>query len=66
MKMIKVWKVLHHQNDRGDRFNVRYVATEKLAQEVAQKPWGYCGAPGHAEEAEIVIYDTAEEITGGN
>ncbi len=66
MKMIKVWKVLHHQNDRGDRLNVRYVATEQVAQEVAQKPWGYCGASGYTEEVEIGIYDTAEEITGGN
>jgi hypothetical protein len=66
MKTVKVWRVMHHQNERGDLKRVRYVATEDVAKAAAKKPWAFCGAQGEAEEATIVIYDTLEEIVDAN
>ena len=38
MKTVKVWRVMHHQNERGDLKRVRYVATEDVAKAAAKKP----------------------------
>ena len=62
MKTYKVWRVTHHQNDRGDLVKVRYVTTPEIAEEMANQPWAFCGATGNVEEVELVVYDTVEEV----
>ena len=62
MKTIKMWRVKHHTDDRGGHFNFRYAATEEVANEMAKKPWGFCGAPGEAEEVELRVYEAAQEV----
>ena len=62
MRTIKLWRVRHHQNDRGDRFNIRYAATEKVAWEMAHLPWGFCGALGEVDQVELKVYETVQEV----
>ena len=62
MKMIKLWRVKHHTDDRGGHFNFRYAATEEGANEMAKMPWGFSGAPGEAEEVELRVYEAAQEV----
>ena len=63
MKTMKVWKVMHHQDEHGGRFMVRFVATEKAAREMALQPWSFCGGSGEAQEIELKIYESVEEVT---
>jgi len=63
---MKVWKVMHHQDERGGRFMVRFVATEEAARHMAQQPWGFCGAPGETQEVEFKIYESVEEVMSEN
>ena len=67
MKTIKLWRVTHHQNDRGtDRGTVRYTTTEAVATWLAGKRWGFCGQAGEAEEVELRVYETAQEVLDEN
>ena len=62
MKTIKLWRVKHHTDDRGGHFNFRYAASEDVANEMAKMPWGFCGAPGEAEEVELSVYEATQEV----
>jgi len=65
MRTIEVYRVVHHEQERGGaRF--RYASNPETAQVIAEQHLGWYGGTGHADEypTTIEVFETPAEVAG--